>query len=98
MLFDTYPLGLGFREEAEKNDLLNRCSRIIGQMEGIKKMIEDDRYCGDVLNQISAVEGAIREIATKIYKTHMLTCVKDKLLEGDDSALLESFDLLRRLK
>ena len=67
-------------------------------MEGIKNMLEEDRYCGDVLCQISAVEGAIREIATRVYKTHMLTCVKDKLMGGDDSALLESFALLRRLK
>lgn len=86
------------RDEKEKADLIKRCSRVVGQMEGIKNMLEEDRYCGDILCQISAVEGAIREIATRVYKTHMLTCVKDKLMDGDDSALLESFDLLRRLK
>lgn len=86
------------RDEKEKADLIKRCSRVVGQMEGIKNMLEEDRYCGDVLCQISAVEGAIREIATRVYKTHMLTCVKDKLMGGDDSALLESFALLRRLK
>ena len=86
------------RDEKEKADLIKRCSRVVGQMEGIKNMLEEDRYCGDILCQISAVEGAIREIATRVYKTHMLTCVKDKLMGGDDSALLESFDLLRRLK
>ena len=86
------------RDEKEKADLIKRCSRVVGQMEGLKNMLEEDRYCGDILCQISAVEGAIREIATRVYKTHMLTCVKDKLMGGDDSALLESFDLLRRLK
>ena len=86
------------RDEKEKADLIKRCSRVDGQMDGIKNMLEEDRYCGDILCQISAVEGAIREIATRVYKTHMLTCVKDKLMGGDDSALLESFDLLRRLK
>lgn len=86
------------RDEKEKADLIKRCSRVVGQMEGIKNMLEEDRYCGDILCQISAVEGAIREIATRVYKTHMLTCVKDKLMGGDDSALLESFALLRRLK
>lgn len=86
------------RDAQEKKYLLDRLKRLTGQIDGIRKMVEEDRYCGDILIQLSAAEGAIREIQTKVYKTHMLTCVKDSLLEGDDSKLLESFDLLRRLK
>lgn len=86
------------RDAQEKKYLLDRLKRLTGQIDGIKKMVEEDRYCGDILIQLSAAEGAIREIQTKVYKTHMLTCVKDSLLAGDDSKLLESFDLLRRLK
>ena len=86
------------RDVQEKKYLLDRLKRLTGQIDGIRKMVEEDRYCGDSLIQLSAAEGAIREIQTKVYKTHMLTCVKDSLLEGDDSKLLESFDLLRRLK
>ena len=86
------------RDVQEKKYLLDRLKRLTGQIDGIRKMVEEDRYCGDILIQLSAAEGAIREIQTKVYKTHMLTCVKDSLLEGDDSKLLESFDLLRRLK
>lgn len=81
-----------------KRDVTRRINRVVGQLGGIRAMVEEDRYCGDILIQLSAAEGAIREIQTKVYKTHMLTCVKDSLLEGDDSKLLESFDLLRRLK
>ena len=86
------------RDAQEKKYLLDRLKRLTGQIDGIRKMVEEDRYCGDILIQLSAAEGAIREIQTKVYKTHMLTCVKDSLLAGDDSKLLESFDLLRRLK
>ena len=86
------------RDAQEKKCLLDRLKRLTGQIDGIRKMVEEDRYCGDILIQLSAAEGAIREIQTKVYKTHMLTCVKDSLLAGDDSKLLESFDLLRRLK
>lgn len=86
------------RDEAEKEKLTKRLSRLCGQIEGIRRMVEDDRYCGDILLQLSAAEGALREIANTVYKTHMLTCVKDKIRQGDDSALLESFSLLRRLK
>ena len=86
------------RDAQEKKYLLDRLKRLTGQIDGIRKMVEEDRYCGDILIQLSAAEGAIREIKTKVYKTHMLTCVKDSLLAGDDSKLLESFDLLRRLK
>lgn len=86
------------RDAQEKKYILDRLKRLTGQIDGIRKMVEEDRYCGDILIQLSAAEGAIREIQTKVYKTHMLTCVKDSLLAGDDSKLLESFDLLRRLK
>lgn len=86
------------REPEEKKYLVDRLNRAIGQLEGVRKMIETDRYCGDVLIQLSAIEGAIREIQTRVYKTHMMTCVKDAILKGDDSKLVESFDLLRRLK
>lgn len=86
------------RPEEEKKELVLRLSKVIGQLEGVRKMIEGDRYCGDVLIQLSAVEGAIRKIETQVYKTHMMTCVKDAILRGDDSKLMESFDLLRRLK
>ena len=50
------------RDEQLKRSMLNRLSRIIGQLGGVKKMIEDDRYCGDVLTQIAAAESALQAL------------------------------------
>lgn len=48
------------RSEAEQRQLQNRLNRMIGQLGGIKKMVEENRYCGDILNQVAAVESALQ--------------------------------------
>lgn len=54
---------------------LGRVNRVIGQMEGVKKMIEDKRYCPDILMQLKAVRSAIKSIESNILKTHLEQCV-----------------------
>ena len=60
-----------------KDAVLKRLKRITGQVRGLQQMVEDRRYCIDILNQISAVEAALHGAAAIILKNHMETCVAD---------------------
>lgn len=63
------------RGEAEQKTLLNRLNRIEGQVRGIKKMVEQDAYCVDILTQVSAVESALASFSREILGTHIRECV-----------------------
>lgn len=65
------------REAQEKKELMTRLNRIEGQVRGIGKMIDEDRYCIDVLTQISAVRAAIDKLALQMLKGHARGCVAD---------------------
>lgn len=61
-----------------------RLKRVIGQLEGIKKMIEDRRYCPDILIQVRAAKSAIAAVEMSILKTHLESCVADAISEKDE--------------
>ena len=85
------------RTEASKKDLTTRLNRIEGQVRGVSKMIEDDRYCGDILIQLSAINNSIKYLSLKILEKHLKHCVKNNILEGNDEALDEITELIKRL-
>jgi DNA-binding FrmR family transcriptional regulator len=64
-------------------ELVNRLHRIEGQVRGIERMIEEDRYCIDVLTQIAAVKTALEGVATKVLEDHVTHCVAEALASGD---------------
>lgn len=66
-----------------KDQLLKRLARIEGQVRGIAKMIEDDRYCIDVLTQLGAVDTALEAVALKMLEEHVQHCVAGALASGD---------------
>jgi CsoR family transcriptional regulator, copper-sensing transcriptional repressor len=68
---------------ADKRALTRRLHRIEGQVRGIEKMVEDDRYCIDVLTQISAVTTALESLAFRILDDHVNHCVAGALASGD---------------
>ena len=68
----------------DKQDLLVRLRRIEGQLKGIQRMIDDDRYCVDVLNQLSSVVAATHKVATIILSDHIRGCARDALSSGND--------------
>ena len=68
---------------ATKDQLLARLKRIEGQIRGIEGMVEDDRYCIDILTQISAVNTALESLAFKILDEHVRHCVTGALTSGD---------------
>lgn len=82
---------------AELQDgLQKRLNRVVGQLNGVKRMIEDNRYCGDVLTQLAAAESAIKRISDMVLKEHLETCVSDRIKAGDESAIDEVMELLRQ--
>ena len=64
--------------------LLPNLRRIEGQMRGIAKMVEDEKYCIDILNQIKAVRNSLATVEGKILQTHLKSCVRDSLEATDD--------------
>ncbi len=56
---------------------ISRINRVIGQLEGIKRMIEGDRYCIDILQQVKAVKSAMKSIEANIFATHLDSCIKE---------------------
>jgi DNA-binding FrmR family transcriptional regulator len=68
---------------SDKGQLLKRLARIEGQVRGIAKMIEDDRYCIDVLTQLGAVDTALEAVALKVLEDHVQHCVAGALTSGD---------------
>ncbi len=69
----------------DKKDILVRLRRMEGQLKGIQKMIEDDKYCVDVLNQLSSIIAATQKVATIIMKDHIKGCVCDALARNENS-------------
>ena len=69
-----------------KDDHLRRLRRIEGQVRGIARMIEDDKYCIDVLTQVSAATRALQNVALGLLEEHMGGCVVDAAKAGDDEA------------
>ena len=68
---------------AEKDALIKRLHRIEGQVRGIEKMVEDERYCIDILTQIAAVSTALESVSVKLLEDHVRHCVADALSAGD---------------
>ncbi|MEO8814927.1 MAG: metal-sensitive transcriptional regulator [Mycobacterium sp.] len=71
---------------AHKGDYAKRLRRIEGQVRGIAKMIEEDKYCIDVLTQVSAVNSAMRVVALNLLDEHLNHCVSHAVAEGGDEA------------
>lgn len=84
------------RDEAFQTDLQKRLNRAIGQLNGVKAMIDDNRYCGDVLVQLSAAESAIRKVSELVLQNHMETCVVEQIRQGNEQVVQEALGLIKR--
>lgn len=84
------------RDDEFKANLQRRLNRAIGQLGGVKAMLDDNRYCGDVLLQLAAAEKAVHRVSELVLENHLHTCVVDKVRAGDDSVVDEAMDLIRK--
>lgn len=85
------------REEKDKKYLETRLKTIEGQIRGIRGMIDEDRYCGDILIQLSAVSKSLKSIGQKILKNHLSTCVVEEIQNQKPEIMEEVMDLIKKL-
>lgn len=85
------------RSEEEKRALINRLSRIEGQVRGVKAMVEKDAYCADVVTQVSAISAALSSFNKELLGEHIRTCVATDVKEGNGEKLDELIELLGKL-
>ena len=85
------------RTEKEYKDLLNRLSRIEGQVRGIRKMVENDAYCTDVLVQAAAAKSALNGFTRELIEQHLGTCVAQDLKNGGTEKLEEFMWIMNKL-
>jgi DNA-binding FrmR family transcriptional regulator len=84
----------------DKEDYLKRLRRIEGQVRGLQKMVEDDKYCIDILTQVSAATKALQSVALGLLDDHLAHCVTEAAAEGGDVAaakVREASDAIARL-
>jgi DNA-binding FrmR family transcriptional regulator len=85
---------------ADKDKYLNRLRRIEGQVRGLQRMVDEDKYCIDILTQISAVNSALQSVALGLLEDHLGHCVAQAVAEGGDTAtekIREASDAIERL-
>ena len=85
------------RTEKESKDLINRLSRIEGQVRGIRKMVESGSYCPDILVQVSAVNAALNSFNKVLLANHIRTCVAEDIREGKEETIDELVTVLQKL-
>lgn len=86
------------RSEEEKKPLLVRMNRLIGQMNGVYRMIEENRYCDDILIQLSAIDKSIKSLANVLLDQHMHSCLIEDIQKGKNESIDEIIDLFRRFQ
>jgi len=84
-------------DSAIKENMLLRLRRVEGQVRGIQKMVEDERYCPDVLTQMSAIHESLRSVERILMKNHLEHCATEALRSGDENKAKKTYDELTEL-
>ncbi len=85
------------REKTEYKDLIKRLNRIEGQVRGVKRMVEEDAYCTDILTQVSAVTAALNSFNKALLANHIRSCVADNIRSGNDEVIDELVSTIQKL-
>lgn len=80
-----------------KQQAMGRLRRIVGQVQGVQRMVEEEKYCVDILLQISAVQGALEQVSKIIMTRHIESCVLDSLKAGSERERSQKIDDLIRV-
>ena len=88
--------GTHLHDPAEKKRRINRLSRILGHMQYIRRLLEEDADCGDVLMQIAAARSALNGLGKEIINEHMTHCIAHAMETGDEEALKDFQEAIRR--
>ncbi len=85
------------RSDEQRRRLLNRLSRLEGQVRGVRKMVEEDAYCNDILVQTAAISAAINAFSREVLRSHLKSCVIRDIREGRDEVADELMETLERM-
>jgi len=85
------------RSEKEQKDLINRLNRVEGQIRGIRRMLEEDAYCIDIINQVAAANAALNSFNKVILANHIHTCVTEDVQAGNSEKVDELVKTLQKL-
>lgn len=85
------------RSEEEYKSLINRLNRIEGQVRGVRKMVESDTYCTDILIQVSAISAALNAFNRELLAEHIRTCVAEDIRDGKEETIDELVQTLQKL-
>ena len=85
------------RSEKEYTDLIHRLNRIEGQIRGIKRMVEDDAYCTDILTQVSAATAALNSFNKVLLANHIRTCVVDDIRADKEETIEELVETIQKM-
>ena len=85
------------RSDREYKDLIHRLNRVEGQVRGIKRMVEEDAYCTDILIQVSAVNAALNSFNKVLLTNHIRTCVAEDIRAGKEETIDELVASLQKL-
>lgn len=85
------------RSEEEHKDLVHRLNRLEGQIRGIRSMVEEERYCVDILTQVSAVKSALDGFNRVLLNSHIRSCVVEDIREGDEGVVDELCGIVQKL-
>lgn len=91
------PQHAAYMDEALKGRLLLRLKRIEGQVRGLQRMVEEERYCPDVMEQVSAVQESLRAVGQLLLRNHLQHCVTGAVRSGDDRRSNQVYDELASL-
>lgn len=86
------------RSEEEKKAIHTRMNKIIGQMNGIKKMVDEDRYCVDIIVQLSAIYRSIKSLSDVMMESHMKSCLVHDIQSGELNSLEEILKLFKEFR
>lgn len=85
------------REDEEYRKLMNRLNRVEGQVRGVKKMLEEEQYCVDILTQVSAIQAALNAFNKELLSNHIHTCVVNQLQQGNTEVVDELCESIKKL-
>ena len=86
------------RTDEKYKSLMNRLNRIEGQVRGVKAMVQDERYCTDILVQVSAIQSALNGFSRTLLSSHVKSCVVEEIKNGDaDKAVDELCETIRKM-
>jgi len=89
--------GKSHHSERLKANFVSRLNRIEGKIRGVKRLIEEDTYCDDVLNLIASVQSALSGVSSLLLEYHIKSCIVDQLQQGDREVIDELMTTARRL-